>query len=202
MKRLSIFLLYVLLAVKCSSQADSSKQNKRFSLGAQINGQLASAIEQNWIRDNSYNSFIPLYSFGIYIKKQKHTFDFNLSNTSFTSANIVPFVSYYYKFNKRKSTIDLNASARLYSYFQKHPGSADIKNYNYSYNAFCYGLSLDHSKNRFTASIALYNYLTFSSYNKIYKNRDYTLPILYGTELSADMLVELKLMYRITKQST
>lgn len=197
MKKIILFLLFLLLTVVSFSQVDSTKDKNNFSIGLQTGGQLISAIEQNWVNDYTYNSIIPFYSFGIYFKKQRHTLDINILNNSFKSNNIIPFISYYYKFNKQQSAIDINATARLYSYFFKNKGVGNIKHYVYSENAFCLGASATKRKNRLIGSFAIYNYLTFSSYNKIYTDKKRTLPLLGGEEWSLDMLVELKLMYRI-----
>lgn len=197
MKKIILCLLYFSLTAESFSQIDSLKNKNNWSFGPQIGGQIVSAIEQNWVNDFTYESFLPFYTFGFYIKKQRHTLDINILNNSFKSTDIVPFISYYYKFNKAKSAIDLNATARLYSHFSKNKGVGNVKHYARSENAICYGVSATKRKNRFMASFAAYNYVTFSSYNKIYTDKKRTLPELGGEEWSLDMLVELKLMYKI-----
>jgi len=199
MKRLILCSICLVAAENDSSQIDSLKQHKKLNLGGQIGGQLVAAYEQNWVYYTSYDLLFPFYSFGIYLNKHRHTFDINVSNNSTKSKDIIPFVSYYYKFNKTKSKIDLNASARLYSYFSKIPGHDNIKYYTFSENAFCYGLSILKTKNRLTGSFEIYNYFTFSSKNKIYTDQKRKLPLLNWREWSLDMLVELKIKYRLTK---
>ena len=197
MKKIILCLLYLLFTEVSISQVDSLKNKNNFSFGTQIGGQIVSAIEQNWVNDFTGDGMIPFYTFGFYIKNKRSALDINILNNSLKSKNIVPFISYYYKFNKTQSPIDINATARFYSYFSKHKGIGNIKHHAYSDNAFCYGVSLVKRKKRLAASFAAYNYVTFSSYNKIYTDKKRTLPELYGEEWSLDMLVELKLMYRI-----
>lgn len=197
MKKTTLCLLYFSLTAESFSQIDSLKNKNNLSFGTQIGGQIVSAIEQNWVNDFSGDGIIPFYTFGFYIKKQRHTLDINILNNSFKSKDIVPFISYYCKFNKTQSPIDINATARFYSYFSKYKGVGNIKHHAYSENAFCYGVSLVKRKKKLAASFAVYNYVTFSSYNKIFTDKKRTLPELYGEEWSLDMLAELKLMYRI-----
>ena len=158
MKKAILCLLYLLFIEISFSQVDSLKNKKNLSFGTQIGGQMVSAIEQNWVNDITYDSFLPFYTFGFYIKKQRHTLDINILSNSFKAKDIVPFISYYCKFNKAQSKIDINATARFYSYFSKYKGVGNIKHHAYSENAFCYGVSLVKRKKRLAASFAAYNY--------------------------------------------
>jgi hypothetical protein len=168
MKTFLINIFCFLIINVSFSQTDTINTNRGFSFGAQTGGQIVSAIEQNWVYTDDV--IIPIYYIGLYIKKNRHCFDINLSNQSVNFKHLVPFVGYSYKFNKKLTKIDLNVATKLYTYIRKYPSSGDFKYYTYSSMAFCYGISASKKYNRLTVNCGIYNYFTFSGENRQYLN--------------------------------
>jgi hypothetical protein len=193
---------YIIGALLVSLQGLFSQdliKTKKTSFGIQVSAQVISEYEQSW-GGYYYPSWPVYYRGGIYIKHKRHSFEINAQNRLLGSKYILPSIGYNFKINKTDSKVDVRVGGELYAKQWRYDRKDDnVKCTIYTNYALAYGGSITKTYNRFSLNAGLYNYCTFTGYNRRFKEGLPKLQMLYGEEFSADMILEFKLQYRISK---